>query len=532
MKNKSLPFYLKKGIKFGPIVLRWPAWPQIIPPPTAGLNLKNRYLKIIESYLKDPDFHYSAANNPLFLGGPFINIPAYKKEFVQETSDLIKQDAAELIKLAESFNFMNELLLTYAKGQGLEFLYKKVPSMLKGMVELFYDLNNFPGYRLIEPLIYKRYYKSSHQSIIMSKIEGDFRPFALSTPHIMQEGEIEIDRPFNDPLYDRLFCSYSSKLSKDQIAEIFNSEKVDFIIKNFFQTIPLDPPTFKKYEGEGIRIRYFGHACVLIETRSICILIDPLISYKYSTFLNRFTFEDLPAHIDYVLFTHAHEDHIVLETILQIRHKVGAFIIPCDRQGNLSDPSIRLILEYTGFKNLISLEEFQSIYFKEGEILGLPFLGEHCDLNVNSKLAYCVILQGQKILFLADSNNLEPHTYKLIFKEIGVVDTIFIGMEHVGHTLTFQYGGLITIPIEDNIDKSRRLSGSDYLKALNVVEQAKCKNAYVYALGQEPWLNHIMALNYTEESLQIIHSKKFVEACKNRGINSELLFGQREWIIR
>lgn len=530
MSNSS-SLYLKNNVKFEPTVFRWPAWPQIIPPATTGLNLKNRYLKILESYLEDPDVHYIAANDPNLMGGPFINVPVERSGLVKKIYEKIKQDATELFKLADSFQELNELILNKAKGQGVEPLYAEVPTMLRGMVELFYDLNNLPRYRLIEPLFYKCYDSSQHQSIIVANVNKDCRPFVLSTPYIIDEGEIEINRAFKDPLYDTLFMSRDQPISKDQIAEIFQVSKIDNIVNNFFQEIPPGKDEYLPVEDHRVRIRYFGHACVLIETADISILIDPLISYNYASTLERFTFSDLPKKIDYVLFTHTHEDHVVFETILQIRHKVRNFVLPRDRQGNLSDPSICLVLENMGFQNLISLEEFQSISFKGGEIIGLPFLGEHCDVEVSSKLGFCVIIKGQKILFLADSNNLEPYMYKLIFDEIGPIDTIFIGMEHEGGPLTFQYGGLITIPISYAADQSRRLSGSNYLKAINLVEQAQCKNAYVYAMGQEPWLNHLMALNYTQESPQIVHSKKFVDECKSRGINSELLFCKREWQI-
>lgn len=528
MTNKST-LYLKNNVKFEPTVFRWPAWPQIIPPVTAGLNLKNRYLKILESYLEDPDVHYIAANDPNLIGGPFINVPSERRELVKATYERIKEDAKELIRLADSFHELNELILSKAKGQGIEPLYTELPSMLRGKVELFYDLNNLPRYRLIEPLFYRHYYKLHHQSVIVANVNEDFRPFVLSTPYTLNEGEIEIDRPFNDVLYDTLFNSRTTAISRDQVAEIFQTNQIEGIVNNFFQENPTHLHKHQPVEGSGFRMRYFGHACILIETKDVSILVDPLVSYDYSTNLNRFTFSDLPDKVDYVLFTHAHEDHIVFETILQIRHKVGSFVLPRDRQGSLSDPSLRLIFKNMGFKNVVSLEEFEILPFKGGEIIGLPFLGEHCDVEVNSKLGFCVNVNGHKILFLADSNNVEPQLYNLIFDEIGPIDTVFIGMEHEGGPLTFQYGSLITIPISYAIDQSRRLSGSDYSKAINVIEQARCKNAYVYAMGQEPWLNHLMALNYNQESPQIIHSKKFVNECKTRGINSELLFSKREW---
>jgi len=528
MTNKPR-YYLKDNIKFEPAIFQWPAWPQIIPPLNAGLNIVNRYLKIMESYLEAPSVHYDAANDPNLMGGPFINISPDLKHMVQAVYDNIKIKSNKLIEIAEGLYTLNGLIIK-EKGYSIEPLYKKVPASLKGMVEFSYDLNNFPRIRLIEPLLYKHYYDTSQQSVIMSAMESDFRPFVLSTPLFPQKNDIEIKRPFQDNLYDKLFASRNCPVSADFIAEFFNTEDIQPIIERFFQNSP-NSRTIESIPTDAVRVRYFGHACVLIETNNTSILIDPLISYNYPTNLKRFTFADLPEKINYVLFTHTHEDHIVIETILQLRHKVDYFVLPRDTQGNLADPSTRLIMQSMGFKNLISLDEFNSIYANDIEIIGIPFLGEHCDVEVASKLGYCIVTARHKFLFLADSNNIEPYMYKLIFDIIGSVDTVFIGMESVGGPLTFQYGGLITIPIEYNMDQSRRLSGSDFLKAVNIVQQSKCKNAYIYAMGQEPWLNHLMALNYKDDSPQLINSKKFISECKSLGIDSELLFAKKEWLF-
>ena len=44
------------------------------------------------------------------------------------------------------------------------------------------------------------------------------------------------------------------------------------------------------YLEDNIRIRYFGHACLLIEWNGISIITDPFISYEYPTDKPRFTF--------------------------------------------------------------------------------------------------------------------------------------------------------------------------------------------------------------------------------------------------
>ena len=68
------------------------------------------------------------------------------------------------------------------------------------------------------------------------------------------------------------------------------------------------------------------------------ILTDPIISYGYPTDLKRFTFDDLPESIDYVLLTHNHQDHILFESLLQLRHRIRNIVVPRDGGGNSGRP--------------------------------------------------------------------------------------------------------------------------------------------------------------------------------------------------
>jgi len=53
----------------------------------------------------------------------------------------------------------------------------------------------------------------------------------------------------------------------------------------------------------------------------------------------------------------------------------------------------------------------------------------------------------------------------------------------------------------------------------------------VYAMGQEPWLNYIMSVKYTEQSRPIIESNWLLEACREKGLTAERLFGEKEILI-
>jgi len=121
--------------------------------------------------------------------------------------------------------------------------------------------------------------------------------------------------------------------------------------------------------------------------------------------------------------------------------------------------------------------------------------------------------------------------YEHVHADVGDVDALFVGMECDGAPVSWIYGPLLTTRLERPMDQSRRLAGSNFLRALAIVEQFRCREVYVYAMGQEPWLNYIMSLKYTEKSNPIIESNRLVETCRQRGIVAERLFGEKEILL-
>jgi hypothetical protein len=104
-------------------------------------------------------------------------------------------------------------------------------------------------------------------------------------------------------------------------------------------------------------------------------------------------------------------------------------------------------------------------------------------------------------------------------------------MECDGAPLSWLYGPLITRPLDRKVDHSRRLSGSNYQRGIDIVNRFRCKEAYVYAMGMEPWLKYIMAKDYTPESDPIVASNRLIEDCRGRGIIAERLYGEKEIAI-
>ncbi len=217
--------------------------------------------------------------------------------------------------------------------------------------------------------------------------------------------------------------------------------------------------------------------------------------------------------------------------MLQLRHKVGKVVVPRSGSGELQDPSLKLILRQVGFKDVYEMDEMETLELAGVEITGLPFLGEHADLDIRSKLAYLCRIGQHSMMFAADSCNIEPRLYERVYEAVGGIDVAFIGMECDGAPLSWVYGPLLTKPLDRKMDQSRRLAGSNYERAVDIVNRFKCRDAYVYAMGQEPWLNYIMSVKYTEQSNPIVASNKLIEDCRSRGIQAERLFGEKEILL-
>jgi L-ascorbate metabolism protein UlaG (beta-lactamase superfamily) len=229
-----------------------------------------------------------------------------------------------------------------------------------------------------------------------------------------------------------------------------------------------------------------------------------------------------------VVVTHNHQDHILLETLLPLRHKIKNVVVPRNGTGALQDPSLRLMFQHIGFTDIIEMDEMQTIEFSDCKITGIPFMGEHSDLNIRTKLCYHIEIGSFSMLFVADSCNIEPALYRHVQKYTGDIDVIFLGMECDGAPLSWLYGPLLNEELPRDKDNSRRLSGSNFERGRALVKAFNPKEVYVYAMGQEPWLEFISSIKYTEDSNPIIASEKLIKECINNGILAERLFGEKE----
>jgi L-ascorbate metabolism protein UlaG (beta-lactamase superfamily) len=526
-KNDSV--YFRNNIQVEPLINGWYAWYNIIPPVSTAVNIVERSIPIMESYIKDPKIHSAFVKNPAMRGGPFIDLDGDQSIEVSEMLEKLKVLAAPIFPFVNNIRELDHLLKEKALGFKLEELYEEIPQGLKGYVELYYDRHHRPDFRFFEALIYKSpFYIESFQSITFSFIESDAnRPFILSTPRLLDENKLNLPLPFKSQELDELFTMKRTPNSFVNIAKKLQvpADQLDLFSTFFTEEAP---KKYEKYTGTKIRTRYFGHACVLIETKDTSILLDPVLSYTYESDISRYTYDDLPDEIDYILITHGHHDHILLESLLQLRHKVKTIVVGKNINGALQDPSIKLLFTNLGFKNVIELNEFEQITNNGLTITGIPFIGEHHDIHIASKLCYHIKSGDYSILSVADSCNQSPELYKHVHDFIGDVDILFLGMECDGAPSTWVYGPFFTEKQEREKDHSRRSRGSNCREGMDLVHRFNCKEVYVYAMGAEPWIDYILEVHYTDESNPIIQSNMLVEKCRSEGRRAERLFGEAE----
>ncbi len=523
-------YYLKEDVYFEPLILKWYAWPYLLPPASAAMNISGRSLRLMKSFVANHQLHLAASNDPKLSGGDFVNCGEDQLEAVRNLIVDIETQHRDYLDFRKAVTRLNELL-AQAKGLSLEPLYAQVPEVLRGYVELVYDMNHSASFRLIEGLLYgSDLYKPTAQSIslgLLDKVKA--RPFVLSSPRLPDANHLHLDVPFLDAFLDELFASRNRPIAKEVIEQMFRKIPTagGLSIDELFTS---EPPKITRQPLDGsLRVSYLGHAGLLLETAHTSILVDPVIAVRDDATGDRIvSFSELPERIDYICLTHTHMDHVCVETLLQLRHKTGQVLVPKNSGGSIVDPSIKLMLKQIGF-DVREFEDMEVLHCFDGRIRAVPFLGEHADLHIRSKTAWYFEFGGKKIFSGADSSSLDEVMYQRIHRIIGDIDLLFIGMECVGAPMSWLYGSLFTKPIAREINESRRFNGSDCASAAKMVEIFNPSQVYVYALGMEPWFKYFMGMDYSEDARQIQESSRLLQICADKQVHAERLFAKHIW---
>lgn len=510
---------LARNVKIEPLVDRWYAWTHLLCPVQQALNLTFRYLPIARSFVANPAVHIAAAEDPTMFGGPFLSLPLSAVDAVRRYVAQTEVDRAEALSLAQALRDFETRLKTTSSGYSLDEFRTQTPTSLSGRIELSYDRHSQPGLRILEEMFDRDDLGLSRaQGVLLNTDKDVDRPFFLSTPRLSAPGSLYVGRPFGDAAIQALCTARQQAVD---VAELASSLDVapEHLAKFFEPEGDQDKPDVRAPES-GVRVRYFGHACLLIETPSTSILVDPTFAMDRLDDTHHLTFADLPARIDVLLISHGHQDHFLPEVLMQIRDRVGVVLIPPSNRGELADPSLKRMLMGLGYRSIVTLDPLDVYDLPDGRITALPFSGEHCDLDVHSKQCALVELRGKKICLFVDSDAIDIETYRRLAPLLDKPDIMFVGMECFGAPLSWLYGPLLPAPTTKRNDNSRRMSGADRAKAWRLAEAIKPQRAFVYAMGQERWMRFLMGLNYTEDSVQLTEAQGFVAQCRDQGIEA------------
>jgi L-ascorbate metabolism protein UlaG (beta-lactamase superfamily) len=513
-----------------PLVNCWPAWSFVVAPGPASLHLANYQIKALESYLADPEGHVKASSDPMLIGGPFVDIAQEHYDAVAAHLADTKTTQGDNLAFAAAFRDFQNQLVTDGKGQSLESYYERIPPPLRGYVELVYDYYNRASVRLLEGLLYEsKFYKPELQSVRIATLESDrARPFFISTPRIPIGDALCLQQGFASDAIANLFRLDSTPQPLADVASLLGVNESDAARL----VAPYIPRPDREWSGEGVRVRYIGHACVLLQSQGVAVLTDPCVGSRPTCGgVDRFSFSDLPSHIDFALVTHNHQDHFYLETLLRLRHRIGTLVVPKSYGLLIGDISLRTLARKIGFRNVVEVDALDSIPFDNGELVAIPFLGEHADLG-HGKAGYVVRFGSESFFFGADSDCLDVEVYRNVRNSLGAIHTAFLGTECVGAPLSWTYGSLFPKKPARQHEQTRRYHGCNAAAATRILEALGATRLYNYAMGMEPWTSHILGLNLTEDSAQIQESNLLLQGARERNFAEVArLFGKVEMVV-
>ena len=115
MNNSSDAMYLKPETKMELLMFRWFAWPHLISPTQHALNMAFRHLPLMTSFISNPKIHISAMQDPMMLGGPFVDLPEHAVPLVKELLERTRDEGSHLIHFAQELRAFDKAIQERAK---------------------------------------------------------------------------------------------------------------------------------------------------------------------------------------------------------------------------------------------------------------------------------------------------------------------------------------------------------------------------------------------------------------------------------
>ena len=272
------PRYLRSNAIVEPLVDRFYAWLHTVAPVPAAMNLANVQVPLLESYLQSPPVHVAASTNPKMRGGYFVGVEESRSDEVAELLKTIKNERVAMLGLAAAITEAEDLIRQNATGYDLGPLYPQLPAALNGLVEIAYDTSNQASLHFLEPLLYRSpAYDEGRQSVQLSLESGVERPFILSTPRLPMPGVLDLPLPLRHPGLTELFGARIRPTTLGHLREALELDDAGAAMLDGLLTDQPSQSPDRRIDSGG-RIRYFGHACLVLQTDRAAIVTDPFIS--------------------------------------------------------------------------------------------------------------------------------------------------------------------------------------------------------------------------------------------------------------
>lgn len=194
--------------------------------------------------------------------------------------------------------------------------------------------------------------------------------------------------------------------------------------KDTIKTVPLDVKAWEAIPDTAFAVAWFGHSSLLIKAGGLTFLTDPVFGERASTFSfagpKRFAYDrymsvDQLPHVDVVLISHDHYDHLDEETIKEL-----VAVSSSNRELRyITALGVGAHLEYWGVKADAITEKDWWESVEVGPVkLSLTPARHFSGRNLNNRFStlwggWVIEANGRKVYFGADSG------YSPTFKEVG-----------------------------------------------------------------------------------------------------------------
>lgn len=188
-------------------------------------------------------------------------------------------------------------------------------------------------------------------------------------------------------------------------------------------------PELSSCHGDDYKFTWFGHSSVLLQTEGMNIFIDPVLRERFFPLpgLGPKRFSEMPIkpddipHIDVVLITHDHHDHLEPRTLKALDRKTDRYIVPLGVEKHLIKWGI-------DSNKIVNLAWWESTRYKSIEFTCTParhFSGRR--LTGQKRTEYCswVISTPKHRIFDSGDGSVGKH-FEMIHERFGNFDLAFM----------------------------------------------------------------------------------------------------------